>query len=141
MPTNPKSIKCVGTNYAMESPRYHCHWDFMPSWILRHVDDMYVFVYYLFCILLTIVSPLHYFFVVVIVIVIVVVVVVVVCVLVAHIHTHTYTHPWIFILSSYSIPFVTLISRSTTHPFFVCIRLPLLQMFYISGPRVPSSVT
>jgi hypothetical protein len=53
MPTNPKSIKCVGTNYAMELPRYHCHWDFMPSWILRHVDDMYVFVYYyLFCILL-----------------------------------------------------------------------------------------
>lgn len=52
MPTNPKSIKCVGTNYAMGLPRYHCHWDFMPSWILRHVDDMYVFVYYLFCILL-----------------------------------------------------------------------------------------
>ena len=106
MPTNPKSIKCVGTNYAMESPRYHCHWDFMPSWILRHVDDMYVFVYYYYflhsVILLFLISPLHYFFVVV----------VDVCVLVAHTHTHTRIHSPMDL----SIP---LISRSTT-------RLPLL---------------
>ena len=139
MPTNPKSIKCVGTNYAMELPRYHCHWDFMPSWILRHVDDMYVFVYYyLFCILL------YYYFSPPLFL----------CrrpssssssaaVFWLHTNTHTHTHTLThgsFFCRRIPFHFVTLISRSTTFQFFVY-PSSIVIMYYISGPRVPSSVT
>ena len=43
MNTNRKSIKCVGTNYVMGLPKYPCRKGFIPNWMLRHEDDMYVF--------------------------------------------------------------------------------------------------